>query len=188
MLDNPYFVDLVGAQLSRHDICIRRTLGSLRGQFADEAAYQAALAREDTPLYEVYEMVRPNLPGELLFGLTVLHPGKVGGEYYMTKGHFHAVLETAEIYTTLQGRGMLVMENPDGNSAVMEFLPGRTLYIPPQWAHRSVNTGSQDLVFSYIYPAHSGHDYGTIEQHGFRKRVIDVDGEPTVIDNSLYTR
>ncbi len=30
----------------------------------------------------------------------------------MTKGHFHTVLETAEIYYTLQGRGYMVMETP----------------------------------------------------------------------------
>jgi len=36
--------------------------------------------------------------GELLFGVSIVHPGKVGNEFYMTKGHFHTVLETAEIY------------------------------------------------------------------------------------------
>ena len=82
---------------------------------------------------------------------------------------------------------MMVMETPEGEWAVEPLRPGKVLYVPPRWAHRSVNTGSQeDLVTLYIYPAHAGHDYGTIETRGFHKLVVERDGKPQVIDNPRW--
>ena len=42
------------------------------------------------------------------------YPGKVGDEYFMTKGHFHTILETCEVYYTLSGQGAMLMETPEG--------------------------------------------------------------------------
>jgi glucose-6-phosphate isomerase len=42
------------------------------------------------------------------------------------------------------------------------------------------------LLFFWVYPAHAGHDYRTIEERGFRKLVVDVGGVPTVIDNPRW--
>ena len=122
--DNPFTFDIVLSEgiLSQYDNHITRTLSSMRGQYADEQAYEAMLAQEDTELYEVYEIVRPHVSGELLHGLSVVHPGMVGDEYFMTKGHFHTVLETAEVYHCLKGKGMIVMETPEGNWAVEELM------------------------------------------------------------------
>ena len=140
----------------------------------------------DPVSYQVYELRRPEVAGELLHGLSVVHPGKVGDEYFMTKGHFHSVRDTGEIYHCLKGRGFLLMENEDGDSAAEELSPGRVVYVPPCWAHRSINTHpSEDLVTLFAYPGNAGHDYGTIEQRGFRKRVIDRCGIPEMIDNPL---
>lgn len=164
-----------------------RTLSSMRGQYLDQAAYDAMLAQDDTLLYEVYEINRPAVAGELLQGVTVLHPGKVGDEYFMTKGHFHAVLETGEVYLCLRGSGMIVMETPEGDWNVQEFRPGNAVYILPRWAHRTVNvSASDDLVFFFAYPGNAGHDYGTIEQRGFHKLVVERDGKPAIIDNPRW--
>lgn len=161
--------------------------GAADGQFSDEAAYTAALARGDALLYEVYELARPAVAGELPHGLSVVHPGKIGDEYYMTKGHFHAELATAEVYYCLRGRGLMVMETPEGAWAVEPLAPGKVLYVPPRWAHRSVNTGAdEDLVTFFVYPGNAGHDYSTIEQRGFRKLVVERDGAPCVIDNPRW--
>jgi glucose-6-phosphate isomerase len=81
---------------------------------------------------------------------------------------------------------MMVMENSAG-VAVEELHPGYVLYVIPGWAHRSVNTGSrEDLVTFFAYPGHAGHDYATIEQRGFRKLVLEVDGQPQVVDNPRW--
>jgi glucose-6-phosphate isomerase len=189
MEDNPLAFDIVlpGGIPTKYDNHITRKLSAMKGQYADERSYEAMLAQEDTVLYEVYEIRRPESSGELLHGTSIVHPGKVGDEYFMTKGHFHAVLDTAEVYYCLQGQGVMVMETPKGEWAVEELRPGRVLYVPPRWAHRSVNTGSdKDLVTFFIYPGHAGHDYGTIESQGFRKLVIERDGEPQVVDNPRW--
>jgi len=159
----------------------------MKGQYADVTSFESMLSRNDQLLYEVYEIKRPHLAGELLNGLSIVHPGKVGNEYFMTKGHFHTVLETAEIYCCVKGQGYMIMETPLGDWSVEELRPGRVLYVPPCWAHRSVNTGAtEDLVTFFIYPGNAGHDYGTIEQHGFRKLVVEVNGRPEIIDNPRW--
>jgi glucose-6-phosphate isomerase, archaeal len=188
MQDRPYSfqIALPEGRPSRDGGHIRRTLSAMEGQFADREAYAALLAGAgDVELYEVYELARPHVAGELLHGVSILHPGTVGAEYFMTKGHFHAELDTAEVYYCLQGSGMMVMETPEGDWAVEPLRAGSVLYVPPRWAHRSVNTSpDSDLVTFFVYPGHAGHDYATIEQQGFRKLVVARDGHPQVIDNA----
>jgi len=180
-------IDINQSKLNQHNNHIKRTLSAMKGQYLDQDAYQRMLAENDPVLYEVYEIKRPEVAGELLHGLSVLHPGKVGNEYFMTKGHFHTVLETAEVYHCLKGEGMIVMETPEGDWAVEALRPGRVLYVPPRWAHRSVNTSStEDLATFFVYPGHSGHDYGTIETQGFRKLVVEDNGQPKIIDNPRW--
>ncbi|MEM7119552.1 MAG: glucose-6-phosphate isomerase [Chloroflexota bacterium] len=180
-------IDLNNITLDTYDNHIKRHLSAMRGQYLDQAAYQAMLAEEDLLLYEVFEIKRPEVSGELLTGLSVVHPGTVGNEYFMTKGHFHSVLETAEIYHCLQGEGFMVMETPEGDWAVEPLSPGRVLYVPPRWAHRSVNSSeTADLVTFFAYPGHAGHDYGTIESQGFRKLVIKENARPKIIDNPRW--
>ena len=78
----------------------------------------------------------------------------------------------------------MVMETPEGETAVEALAAGKILYVPPRWAHRSVCTSRQDdLVTFFIYPANAGHDYGTIEQVGFRKMVLDGENGPEIVDN-----
>jgi glucose-6-phosphate isomerase len=189
MQDNPFTFEIILPEglLTQYDNHVVRRLSAMEGQYADERSYEAMLAREDVVLYEVYEIRRSEASGELLHGTSIVHPGKVGDEYFMTKGHFHAVLDTAEVYYCLHGEGMMVMETPEGEWAVEELRPGRVLYVPPRWAHRSVNTGNgQDLVTFFIYPGHAGHDYGAIESQGFRKLVLERDGGPQIVDNPRW--
>ena len=188
-MDVPFTFDLVFPQAlpSRYDHHLVRRLSSMQGQFADQQAYKAQLEMDDLVLYEVYDLQRPEEAGELLLGISIVHPGKVGNEYYMTKGHFHTVLETAEIYHCLKGAGVMVMETPEGDWAVEDLCPGKILYVPPRWAHRSVNTGNQeDLVTFFVYPGNAGHDYGTIETQGFRKLALDVNGQLQISDNPRW--
>ncbi len=170
-----------------YDSHIVRRLSALNDQFLDQAACAILLAEYDPVLYEVYEVKRPENQGELLQGFSIVHPGKIGSEYYMTKGHYHKVLETAELYYCLQGEGFMVMETPEGDWAVEPLRANTCLYVPPRWAHRSINTHSDlDLITFFVYPAHSGHDYGTIEKQGFCKLVIEQDGAPLIIDNPRW--
>jgi len=169
---------------SRKDNHIQRRLSALRGQFLDQDTYAKMLAEEDALIYEVYEIKRPEVEGELIMGVSIVHPGKVGREFYMTKGHFHSLLETSEIYYCLRGEGYMVMETPDGQSCVEALTTGKVLYVTPGWAHRSICTSRQeDLITFFAYPANAGHDYGTIERTGFKKLVLDGPNGPEIVDN-----
>lgn len=173
---------------SEYDNYLSRKLSSMKGMYRDNTAYEA-MSGDDPLLYEVYEIRRPENSGELLHGVTVLHPGKVGDEYFMTKGHFHEVLETGEVYYCLQGEGRIVMETPEGEWSVQQFNAGDVVYVLPRWAHRTVNVSADEpLIFFFIYPGHAGHNYGTIEQQGFRKLVVEQDGTPTVVDNPRWSK
>lgn len=173
---------------SHFDHHITRRLSALHSQFLDQDAYASSLAREDALVYEVFEVRRPEISGEIATGISIVHPGLVGREFYMTKGHYHKILATAEMYYCLKGEGCMVMETPEGEAVVEELAPGRVLYIPPRWAHRSVCTGRQaDLVTFFAYPADAGHDYGTIEAHGFRKLVLQGPGVVEIADNPRWS-
>ncbi len=81
----------------------------------------------------------------------------------------------------------MVMETPEGDWAVEKLVPGSVLYVPPRWAHRSVNIhADEDLVMFFAYPGNAGHDYGTIETQGFRKLILDVDGKAEIVDNPRW--
>ncbi len=189
MRDRPFTFDvsIADALLTAYDNHIQRRLSSMRGMFADGDAFETLLKKQDSVLYEVYELTLPEVAGELLHGLSVVHPGLVGEEYYMTKGHFHTVLATAEVYYCVKGQGVMVMETPEGDWAVETLRPNGVLYVPPRWAHRSVNTSlAGDLVTFFVYPGNAGHDYGTIENQGFRKLVVHQDGKTRIIDNPRW--
>ena len=75
---------------------------------------EAVLAIEDPVIYEYQELGAPEHPGDVAFGLSRGFPGKIGHEYYMTKGHFHNITDTAEVYYGLSGHGILLIENEAG--------------------------------------------------------------------------
>lgn len=189
MSDKPYTFDILldEGTLSNYDNHVVRKLSDLKGYFNDREAYHSMLGVEDAVLYEVYELHRPELAGEMLHGLSIVHPGKVGSEYFMTKGHFHTVIETSEVYHCLKGEGVMIMETPEGEWAVEPLRPRKVLYVPPRWAHRSVNTGTdEDLVMFFVYPGNAGHDYGSIERQGFRQLVTEVDGKLELVENPRW--
>jgi glucose-6-phosphate isomerase len=189
MVNRPftYRISSPGFAPSKYDLHISRHLSEMKGYFLDQNAYHAILDEEDLLLYEVFEIHRPEATGELLQGVTVIHPGRVGDEYFMTKGHFHSVLETAELYYCLDGEGVMVMETPEGDWAVEELRADCVTFVPPRWAHRSVNTSlKDDLILFFIYPAHAGHDYRSIEEQGFRKLILERDGDYEIVNNPRW--
>jgi glucose-6-phosphate isomerase len=183
----PFQVDLdpkTGIPIRYKDKLVRR-LSDLRGFFSDNNLVEELLARgKNSIIYEVYEI--PQIPSEGLFSLaiTVLHPGKVGREYYFTKGHFHAKEPTSEVYFGLRGNGIILLQTRDGRVAHLPIKAGGASYIPPGWAHRSINTGRGMMAFLAIYPSDAGHDYESIKRSGgFARLAVERGGEPTIIKN-----
>jgi glucose-6-phosphate isomerase len=164
----------------------KRYLSNMKGMFADDAAYEE-MVKNDNPLaYEFYELGFPEKDSDLLFGTSIVYPGKVGNEYFMTKGHFHTILDTAEVYYCLSGKGYMLMENPEGDWDAQELTPGKAVYVPGRYAHRSINVGNEPLVTFFVFRADAGHDYGTIETKGYRKLIVENNGKVEIIDNPKW--
>ena len=164
----------------------KRFLSQMKGMYADTAAYEKMTASEDPLVYEFYELGAPENPGDIAFGTSITYPGQVGEEYFMTKGHFHTILDTAETYYTLSGEGYMLIENPEGDWEAFPLSPGKTVYVPKRYAHRSINTGSTPLVTFFAFRGDAGHDYGTIEEKGYRKLIVNRNGKPEIIDNPKW--
>ena len=105
----------------------------------------------------------------------------------MTKGHFHKKLDTAEVYYCIKGHGFLIMEDTNGKMEIQEMNPGISVYVPPGFAHRSVNVSKNEpFIMFFVFRADAGHDYKSIEKKGFRKLVVDKNGKPEIIDNPKW--
>ena len=165
---------------------IRRCLSDMPSFFHDQDAVKTLL-EQDPVLYTVYVKQNPTSSSLWSIGSTVIEPGTVGNEFYMTKGHFHAKEEAPEVYFTLRGLGRILLQKRSGEIEVQNMAPGAINYIPGDWAHRTVNIGKEPLVFFAVWPSDAGHNYGTIEETGFGKLVVDDNGEPGIIRNPRYS-
>jgi glucose-6-phosphate isomerase len=162
----------------------KRTLRDLDGFFADRQATENMLkSGQDPIIYEVYESLQPHEDGHLNFGTTILYPGKIGKQFYMTKGHFHLKQASSEVYLGLSGEGLILLQRKIGNSECLRMTQGDLIYVPPGWGHRTVNVGAEKLVFFFTYQADAGHDYESVEKQGFSKLVIEEHGRIEVVDN-----
>lgn len=163
----------------------KRYLSQMKGMFADEAALEQKIKDSgDALIYEFHGLSVPQTPGDFAFGCSILNPGKIGDEYYFTKGHFHTLLDTGEVYYCLSGHGYMLLENPEGDWSAHELHAGEAVYVPPRYAHRSINVSpDQKLITFFVYRADAGHDYGTIETKGYRKRMVERNGKAEMIDN-----
>ena len=175
--------------LSKSKRPIKRYLSNMKEMFFNGPAYDEQMRVEDILVYEFHDMGVPESEQEVAYGTSITYPGKIGEEYFMTKGHFHMVLDTAEVYYCLRGHGYMLMENPEGDWEARELKPGWSVYVPSRYAHRSVNVSADELLITFFaFPGHAGHDYGTIETKGFRKLIVELDGKPAIIDNPKWKR
>lgn len=161
----------------------------LGGVYRDDAAYAAWRdADPEAEAYRVDEFRPSDAEGDLIYGLSVLHPGRIGREYPVTRGHLHAKSDRSETYQCLAGHGLMLMETVDGNTVVVELRPGDIAYVPPHHIHRSVNVGDSDFVTLFTYPADSGQDYDIISRSaGMRHIVVETaDGGWTLEENPDY--
>jgi glucose-6-phosphate isomerase len=161
---------------------VQRRLSDLRGCFQNSAAFDSALKSGDPMLYTVSSVEPAGGDGDLHYGLGVLMPGRIGDEYYMTKGHFHSWREAAEVYIGLSGSGcMLLQDEASGESQMAPLAAHGVVYVPGNTAHRTINTGSEPLVYLGIYSAKAGHDYGSISETNFNCVVIERAGKPVML-------
>jgi glucose-6-phosphate isomerase len=168
---------------------VERRLSDLRGAFADEAAYKAALAQADPVIYTVAAVEPAQGEGQLNYALGLIMPGRIGAEYYLTKGHLHAWRPAAECYIGLSGEGVMLLEDETTEeSKLFALTPNSVVYVPGFTAHRTINTGETPLTYLGVYPAEAGHDYGAVARRNFRKVVVADQGRPVLLEREAFLR
>lgn len=150
-----------------------KRLSDLAGLYADTAAFSSTLSAGDRVVYVVEEVRPSHRAGDIAFGTTWMEPGRIGDEYFLTRGHIHAIANRPETYRGETGHGLMLMEAPDGTVEIREVTPGATVYVPGYWIHRTVNIGAGPLVMTWAYPADAGQDYGIIARsNGMAVRIV----------------
>lgn len=158
-----------------------RKASDMIGHYEDDEALQRLIDEQGDPLhYEVFEKPVRDEAGHIMYCISKLQPGFVGNEFFMTKGHYHTILDTAELYLSLAGEGYMLMKTREGEFRAERMVRGRMVYVPPYWAHRSVNTGTGPLISFCAYRGDAGHNYGDILDEGFVKRVKLIDGKVVI--------
>ncbi|HLV94629.1 MAG TPA: glucose-6-phosphate isomerase family protein [Candidatus Acidoferrales bacterium] len=158
-----------------------KMLGQLDGIFADSEAFRAL--DPNTVVYRVQAWcpVPEGTEGGLFWGTTVVEPGQVGSEYFMTHGHLHQKRNRTEYYGVVEGKGALILMDESRSTWTEPMSPGSLHFISPNTAHRVANVGSAALRFVACWPSDAGHDYESIRRNGFSARLLSVDGEAKLV-------
>ena len=167
-----------------------KTFNDLEGMYENELEFQKMLPKwKNRVVYEVWEHRSSENKGDLVFGTSVMKPGLVGDEFFLTRGHQHQKAYCAETYYCLSGKGVILMESPDGEIKALKLEKGQLVYVPPLWFHRSVNIGDSELVNLFTYNSDAGQNYEILKKRGgMRKRVIQKDNYSwTLVSNKKYS-
>lgn len=168
-------LDASAGSLTPSGSTLIRRLSDLAGCFENSKVFKAEFASSNPIVYQVISSAVPEVPRELPQSITTIFPGSCGGELYMTKGHQHPDPQ-GEIYFGLEGIGGIIMFDGKEKKYV-EITSGTIGYIPPGWAHRSINSGSTAYKFLAVYPGSAGHDYGWVLENGMGLRGFSESGK-----------
>ena len=159
-----------------------KTLGQLKNIFLNEPARVAM--DPNTVVYRVQAWcpVPQGTEGAQFWGTTVIEPGFVDTEYFMTHGHFHEKRNRTEYYATVEGEGALILMDESRKTWMEPMFPGTLHFIPPSVAHRVANTSTVPLRLVACWPSDAGHDYAVIRQSGFSARLLNVSGTASLVE------
>ena len=151
-----------------------------------------------------YYMIRG---GTDMRNITVWEPGKIGGEYIKTYGHYH-IGQLDETYWILLGEGVVLQQKLVSEGVIMQpdrvelfraivVKAGDSVYMPPGHGHLVANIGTTYLVTADDSPVDFGDkdpvsmpghaDYEMVKaMHGFAYYVIEHEGKPALKKNPLY--
>ncbi|MCH8945644.1 MAG: cupin domain-containing protein [Nanoarchaeota archaeon] len=122
--------------------------------YSDKKVFEKELKKKKNKI--IYETFTDKF-SPINLTLTVVHPGTVGKEYYMTKGHIHRK-KVPEFYISLEGKGKLLMQK-QSKVKVIDLKKGEIALIPVGYGHRLINTGNKKLKVLTIYDQESKPDY-----------------------------
>lgn len=139
-----------------------RKLSDMKSLYRDQKEVDSILKKENPIIYEVYIVKRDVFD----YGVTIIYPGAISKEFYMTSGHIHKK-PSPETYILLEGSGKLLIQNEE-EVKFINFIKNKEIIVPEGYAHRAINTSNKKLKFLAIYDPSSGHKYDVF----FRKRFF----------------
>lgn len=155
-----------------------KQVGDMAGVYLDSEAWEREVAQNgaDMLVYSVKQQCYDSGPGALIVGTSTVLAGSYGDEFALTRGHLHTLSDRAEMYYCLRGRGVMLLDTVDGQSTAMELTPGKSVNVPGQWIHRSVNVGAEPFVTLFCYSADAGQNYEIISDASGMKNLVVKDG------------
>ncbi len=167
----------------------RYRLSDMVNYFVDEPARSEAQEAENRTVYEMHT-TEPDGPGQfgtLAYTSTVVHPGTIGGEFFMTRGHAHNDPDATEIYLTVRGEGMMFLQSEDFQVQALAMAPGTVLYVPGTAMHRIVNVGEEPLVTFSVFPAAGTEHFSPATRSTFKRIVVTTPEGPDLAVNPNFT-
>lgn len=174
-------LDFLTGQGTHLDNKLQRRASDMQSAFYDQQALQEAIQGGDPLIYEFYNAKFLTSTSDMSIAITRLFPGKIGDEYYMTKGHLHERNDQPEMYICLAGSGYLLLDTLDGEFRAEAWQTGTITHIPAIWAHRVANTGTEIMVYIGVYHATAGHNYALVEEKGFAQVVVERQGKACLV-------
>lgn len=102
--------DFAAGEFSPQEKSVERKVSNLSMMFQNKVAAEKMIKAGDPLVYEIFYYGFKTSVSDMALGTTRIQPGKVGDEYFMTKGHFHEAQDQPEIYFCIKGEGYLLME------------------------------------------------------------------------------
>ena len=179
-------MDMARGRLTVCTDTVRMRVTDMRGVFSNQEACSTLETEGNPTVYEV-NRTEPELGDDsLCYASTIVYPGRVGEEYFMTRGHTHVKGSAPEIYLTVRGEGMMLLQTHDGKIQALSMASGTILYVPGETAHRIVNVAEEALITFAVYPATAGIDYDEIQRTGFSRIVHAGPDGPDLVPNPNY--
>lgn len=160
--DIPELIKLGKKLEEDYDEVVVRTLKDMSDKYKNQEEVKRILQEKNPIIYKVFVKNSDKVD----YGLTVLYPGTIDKEYYMTKGHNHKI-PSPETYLLIEGEGKLIIQKGK-DIRVLDMKRKEKVVVPEEYAHRTVNTGDEKLKFLAIYDPDAGHDYSS----EFKKRLF----------------
>ncbi len=113
------------------------------------------------------------------YDVTVIPPRRVGNEFIKTFGHYHPTAEHdpitgnplsfPEVYEVLHGEALFLLQDRDArNFFAVRARAGKTVLIPPNLGHVTVNPSDKTLVMVNLVSSRFSSDYTPVrEKKGF---------------------
>lgn len=143
-----------------YDKKIIRTLKDMKDKFFFKQEVKNTLKKRNPKIYTVY-IKRINNKN---YSLTVLEPGTIFNEFFMTKGHKH-LKKDKEIYILLKGKGILYLQSKI--TKLIKLKKNKPITISGNSIHRLINVGKTKLEVATIDKG-IGKNYNIF----FKKRVF----------------